>query len=104
MNGKKSFVINAKNADLFLVLAGTKILDKCGDKTDAVTAFLIENDMSGVEIKESEATLGCNGVQQCEITFNNVELGHGKNFLPSTNFLFFIEIEFISSWVIRIRL
>lgn len=80
MNGKKSFVINAKNADLFLVLAGTKVPDKCGDKVDSVTAFLIENDMNGVEVKESETTLGCNGVQQCEVTFSNVELLEGKYF------------------------
>ncbi|XP_037026659.1 acyl-CoA dehydrogenase, short-chain specific-like [Bradysia coprophila] len=46
LNGKKSFVINGKSADLFLVLAGTKILDKVGDKVDSITAFLIENDMT----------------------------------------------------------
>lgn len=60
-------------------MAGTKILDKCGDKMDAVTVFLIENDMNGVEVKESENTLGCNGIQQCEVTFNGVELGQGKH-------------------------
>lgn len=78
LNGKKSFVINSNNADLFLVLAGTKISDKVGDKVDSVTLFLIENDMKGVEIKESQDTLGCNGVQQCEVTFNNVELQQGE--------------------------
>lgn len=78
MNGKKSFVINAKNADLFLVLAGTKVDDKCGNKVDGVTAFLIESDMGGVEVKDSENTLGCNGVQQSEISFSNIELAQGK--------------------------
>lgn len=77
LNGKKSFVINGKNADLFLVLAGTKVQDKVGDKVDGITAFLIENDMNGVEVKESENVLGCNGTQQCEVTFNNVELDQG---------------------------
>lgn len=77
MNGKKSFVINGKNADLFLVLAGTKILDRLGDKMDSVTAFLIESDMKGVNVTESESTLGCNGVQHCDVTFNNVELDQG---------------------------
>lgn len=77
LNGKKSFVINGKNADLFLVLAGTKVIDKLGDKVDAITAFLIENDMNGVEVKDSDRTLGCNGTQQCEVTFNNVELTEG---------------------------
>ncbi|KAG4080220.1 hypothetical protein HA402_008291 [Bradysia odoriphaga] len=77
LKGKKSFVINGKSADLFLVLAGTKILDKVGDKIDSITAFLIENDMTGVEVKESERTLGCNGVQHCDVTFNNVELDEG---------------------------
>ncbi|KAJ6640067.1 Complex I assembly factor ACAD9, mitochondrial [Pseudolycoriella hygida] len=75
LNGKKSFVINAKNADLFLVFAGTQISNKCGDKVDGMTAFLIESDMNGVEVKEGEETLGCNGVKQCDVTFNNVELG-----------------------------
>lgn len=77
LNGKKSFVINGKNADLILILAGTKILDKLGDKIDAVTAFLIETDMNGVEVKESPDTIGCNGIQQCEVNFNGVEIGEG---------------------------
>lgn len=55
---------------------------------DAVTAFLIENDMNGVEVKESENTLGCDGVQQCEVTFSNVELGEGKYFTGLFNVLF----------------
>lgn len=40
--------------------------------------------MPGVEIKESDVTLGCNGVQQCEVTFNNVELEKGKSLLRVT--------------------
>lgn len=98
LNGKKSFVINAKNADLFLVLAQTKVPDKCGDKVDAVTAFLIENDMNGIEIKESDVTLGCNGVQQSEVTFNNVELEKGKFIFNSlTTLLFRQRLCFLST-------
>lgn len=74
LSGRKSCVINAPNANLFLVFAQTLSADRLGDLHDSVTAFLVERSASGVKVAERETTVGTCGVPQASVELDNVVL------------------------------
>lgn len=76
--GTKSFVINANVANLFLVLAETQVSDRLGDKNNALTIFLVDSSLPGVNIHPTENKIGLLDSNQARVTFKNVILKKGK--------------------------
>lgn len=84
INGTKKWISYSGIADLFLVLAA------CGDKK---TAFIIEKEYEGIEIKPIRGLLGSRGAYISEIKFANVIVpkenlvgreGNGFSFIANT--------------------
>lgn len=66
---------NGENASLFVVFAQSMMSDRLGDKKDTVSVFLVEKSMAGVSVTERDATIGCDGVPQCGLILDKVEMG-----------------------------
>lgn len=75
LSGQKSCVVNAPNANLFVVFAQTWSADRLGEPSDTVTAFLVDRTAHGVRVMEREATVGTVGVPQSSVRLDNVVLG-----------------------------
>ncbi len=70
LEGKKLFITNAKEAEIFIVFAN--INPELGYK--GITAFLVEKDMPGVKIGKKEKKLGIRSSSTCEVIFENVKV------------------------------
>lgn len=66
---------NGENANVFVVFAQSMVADKLGDQKDTVSVFLVEKSMDGVSVTERDATIGCDGVPQCGLILDGVEVG-----------------------------
>ncbi|XP_031639618.1 complex I assembly factor ACAD9, mitochondrial-like [Contarinia nasturtii] len=74
LNGTKSCVVNAINANVFLVLAQTKISDRQGDKKSSLTVFIVDDSLPGVKIHPKDNTIGTSDWNLARVTFKDVEL------------------------------
>lgn len=70
LNGKKIFITNAKEAEIFCVFANVN--PEAGYK--GITCFLVEKGMSGVSIGKKEVKLGIRASSTCEVLFDNVKV------------------------------
>lgn len=77
-SGTKSFVNNATNANLLLVLAQTRVADQQGDMKDSLTLFLVDKSTPGVEIHQEDKKIGLESIPQSTVTFNDVVIPKGK--------------------------
>lgn len=74
--GTKSFVTNAANANLFIVIAQTQTSNRLGDMKSSLTIFLVDRSMPGVNVHENDHTIGF--TNQAKVTFDDVILPGGK--------------------------
>ena len=91
INGKKMWVTNGSNSDVFLVYCKTKERHTSDDYDDRFSFFLVHRDMPGVTISPSISTLGLRGLGLTHIEFKDVkvhaahhligQLGEGLNIL-----------------------
>ncbi len=70
LTGKKVFITNAKEADIFLYFANVN--PEAGYK--GITAFVLERDMPGFEIGKKEKKLGIRASSTCEVLVNEVRV------------------------------
>ena len=70
IDGKKIFITNAKEAELFVVFANAKPED--GYK--GITAFLVEKGMEGLSLGKKEVKLGIRASSTCEVVFDKVRV------------------------------
>lgn len=70
LNGSKLWITNAKEADIFLVMANTDISK--GYK--GITCFLVEKGTPGLTIGKKEDKLGIRASSTCEVILENVEV------------------------------
>ncbi|MGB3404750.1 MAG: acyl-CoA dehydrogenase family protein [Microcoleaceae cyanobacterium] len=70
LNGTKSYVSNGTVADLYIVFA---TVDPSQGKK-AITAFIIEKDCPGLEIKRQVSKMGLRTAMTGELSFNNCEV------------------------------
>lgn len=70
LNGKKVFITNAKEADIFIVFAN--INPEAGYK--GITAFVIEKGMSGFALGKKEMKLGIRASSTCELIFEDCKV------------------------------
>ncbi|KAG8236345.1 hypothetical protein J437_LFUL010479, partial [Ladona fulva] len=80
LNGSKIWISNGGIANLFTVFAKAEVTDIAGNKTDKVTAFLVERDFGGVTNGKPEDKLGIRGSNTVEVNFDNTPI-------PSENIL-----------------
>ncbi|CAF0790830.1 unnamed protein product [Rotaria sordida] len=91
INGKKMWVTNGLNANVFLVYCKTKERHTSDDYDDRFSFFLVHRDMPGVNISPPISTLGLRGLGLTHIEFKDVkvnvahhsigQLGEGLNIL-----------------------
>lgn len=91
INGKKMWVTNGVNADVFLVYCKTKDRASSDDYDDRFSFFLVHRDMPGVSISPAVSTLGLRGLGLTHVEFKDVkvnsiqhsigQLGEGLNVL-----------------------
>lgn len=70
LNGKKIFITNAAEADIFIVFAN--INPELGYK--GITAFIVEKDNPGLKIGKKEKKLGIRASSTCEVILNDAEV------------------------------
>ncbi|MES2615329.1 MAG: acyl-CoA dehydrogenase family protein [Bdellovibrionota bacterium] len=70
LTGKKIFITNAKEAEIFLVFAN--INSELGYK--GITAFLVEKSMPGLSIGKKEKKLGIRASSTCEVILEKVKV------------------------------
>lgn len=74
LNGEKSFVLNAENAGLFLVIAQTVKLNVSNDAAKTTTIFLVDKDLPGIKVGKEISTFGCKGLKSYKVEFENVQV------------------------------
>jgi len=70
LDGKKIFITNAKEANIFVVFANMN--PELGYK--GITAFVLERDMPGFKVGKKEKKLGIRASSTCEVIFDNVRV------------------------------
>lgn len=70
INGKKIFITNAKEADIFLVFANLN--PQAGYK--GITAFIVERGMPGFSVGKKEMKLGIRASSTCEVLLDNCKV------------------------------
>lgn len=70
LNGKKIFITNANEANMYIVFAN--IAPERGYK--GITAFLVERDFSGFAVGKKEKKLGIRASSTCELILEQVEV------------------------------
>ncbi|MBQ9327234.1 MAG: acyl-CoA dehydrogenase [Solobacterium sp.] len=88
LNGSKCFITNGKEADIYIVIAYTDIVeDKRGRKTKRFSTFIVEKDTPGFTFGVKEKKMGIRGsstyeliFQDCRIPKDNLLGVRGKGF------------------------
>lgn len=70
LEGKKIFITNAKEANIFVVFANVN--PELGYK--GITAFIVERGMPGFTVGKKEIKLGIRASSTCELIFDNVKV------------------------------
>jgi len=70
LDGKKIFITNAKEANVFVVFANVN--PELGYK--GITAFIVERGMPGFKVGKKEVKLGIRASSTCEVIFENVRV------------------------------
>ena len=72
ITGNKIYVTNGREADTFVLMAGT---DKKLGPSGGVTAFLIDKDLPGFKVGRSEKKMGLHGTSTAELILDHVRVG-----------------------------
>ena len=88
LNGSKCFITNGKEADIYIIIAYTDIVeDKKGRKQKKFSAFIVEKDTPGFTFGTKENKMGIRGsstyeliFQDCHIPAENLLGARGKGF------------------------
>ena len=69
INGTKKYITNAPYADVFLVMAKT---NPNIEGSEAISSFLVDSNLSGIEIGETPKMLGQKGSSSPEVYFQEL--------------------------------
>ena len=72
VTGRKQYITNAPNADLFVVFARTRPADADGP---GIAVFLVPADAEGVEVGAKDAKMGQEGAWTSDVNLDEVRLG-----------------------------
>lgn len=77
--GTKALVVNAPNANVFLVLAQTKVTDRQGDLKNSLSIFIVDESTPGVKVHPVDNTIGSSDSNHARVTFDDIELTNGSD-------------------------
>lgn len=74
LNGSKCFITNGKEADVYIVIAVTGIVEKRGRKMKEISAFIVEKDTPGFSFGTKEKKMGIRGSSTYELIFEDCRI------------------------------
>lgn len=79
LNGSKCFITNGKEADVYIIIAYTDIVeDKKGRKTKKFSAFIVEKGTEGFSFGVKENKMGIRGSSTYELIFQDCRIPEGN--------------------------
>ncbi len=86
LNGSKCFITNGKEADVYIIIAYTDIVeDKKGRKQKKFTAFIVEKDTPGFTFGTKENKMGIRGSSTYELIFQDCKIPAENQLGPREN-------------------
>ena len=74
LNGSKCFITNGKEADVYIIIAVTGIVEKRGRKMKEFSAFIVEKDTPGFTFGTKEKKMGIRGSSTYELIFEDCRI------------------------------
>ena len=74
LNGSKCFITNGKEADIYIIIAVTGIIEKRGRKVKEISAFIVEKDTPGFTFGTKEKKMGISGSSTYELIFEDCRI------------------------------
>ena len=74
LNGSKCFITNGKEADVYIIIAVTGIVEKHGRKMKEISAFIVEKDTPGFTFGTKEKKMGIRGSSTYELIFEDCRI------------------------------
>ena len=74
LNGSKCFITNGKEADVYIIIAVTVIVEKSGRKMKEISAFIVEKDTPGFTFGTKEKKMGIRGSSTYELIFEDCRI------------------------------
>ncbi|MGM9941019.1 MAG: acyl-CoA dehydrogenase [Bulleidia sp.] len=74
LNGSKCFITNGKEADIYIIIAYTDIVEKKGRKSKKFTAFIVEKGTPGFSFGTKEKKMGIRGSSTYELIFQDCHI------------------------------
>lgn len=73
LNGKKTWVYNAKMADMFMVMATSTVTQELSSSVGSVL-LLVDKKEKGITVHEKYDNTGVRGLEACDVTFDDVSV------------------------------
>ncbi len=74
LNGSKCFITNGKEADIYIVIAITGMVEKRGRMTKEISAFIVEKGTPGFTFGTKEKKMGIRGSSTYELIFTDCRI------------------------------
>ena len=74
LNGSKCFITNGKEADVYIIIAGTGVVEKRGRKQKEISAFIVEKGTPGFTFGTKEKKMGIRGSSTYELIFTDCRI------------------------------
>ena len=74
LNGSKCFITNGKEADVYIIIVVTGIVEKRGRKMKEISAFIVEKDTPGFTFGTKEKKIGIRGSSTYELIFEDCRI------------------------------
>ena len=74
LNGSKCFITNGKEADVYIIIAVTGIVEKKGRKVKEISAFIVEKGTPGFSFGTKEKKMGIRGSSTYELIFTDCRI------------------------------
>ena len=74
LNGSKCFITNGKEADVYMIIAVTGIIEKRGRKQKEISAFIVEKGTPGFTFGTKEKKMGIRGSSTYELIFTDCRI------------------------------
>ena len=74
LNGSKCFITNGKEADVYIVIAVTGVIEKRGRKIKEISSFIVEKGAPGFTFGTKEKKMGIRGSSTYELIFTDCRI------------------------------
>lgn len=74
LNGTKCFITNGKEAEVYIIIAVTGVIEKKGRKIKEISSFIVEKDTPGFSFGTKEKKMGIHGSSTYELIFTDCRI------------------------------